>query len=50
MELRMDKSTFGLHEESCIPRASKHIRVKYHFIKSCLNEGSAKGNYIMMQG
>jgi hypothetical protein len=27
----------------------KHIRVKYHFIRGCLDDGSVKANYISTQ-
>lgn len=36
----------GLDEESCPHEHNKHIRIKYHFITSCLDGRSVKANYI----
>ena len=47
VELRVDsKSTLALAKNSIFHERSKHIRIKYHFIRSCLDEGSIKVGYI----
>jgi hypothetical protein len=33
-------------KNSVLHESSKHIRVRYHFIRSCLDEGSVRANYI----
>jgi hypothetical protein len=47
VELRMDnKSALALAKNSIFYERSKHIRVRYHFIRGCLEEGSFKACYI----
>ncbi|XP_014661096.1 uncharacterized protein LOC106804451 [Setaria italica] len=47
VELRVDiKSALTLAKNPVFHERSKHIRVKYHFIRGCLEEGSVKANYI----
>jgi hypothetical protein len=47
VELRVDsKSTLALAKNPIFRERSKHIRIKYHFIRSCLDEGSIKASYI----
>ena len=47
VELRMDsKSALALAKNPVFHERSKHIRTKYHFIRSCLEEGSVKASYI----
>ena len=46
-ELRVDsKSALALAKNPVFHERSKHIRIKYHFIRSCLEEGSVKASYI----
>ena len=46
VELRVDtKSALALAKNSVLHEHS-HIRVKYHFIRGCLEEGSVKASYI----
>jgi hypothetical protein len=41
VELRVDsKSTLALVKNHVFYEHSKHIRIKYHFIRSCLDEGT----------
>jgi len=50
VELRVDsKSTLALAKNPVFHERSKHIRIKYHFIGSCLDEGSIKAGYINTQ-
>jgi len=50
VELRVDgKSALALAKNPVFHKRSKHIRIKYHFIKSCLYEGSIKAGYINTQ-
>lgn len=50
VELRVDsKSALALAKNSVFHERSKHIRIKYHFIRSCLDEGSIKAGYINTQ-
>jgi hypothetical protein len=50
VELRVDsKSALALAKNPVFHERSKHIRVKYHFIRSCLEEGSVRANYINTQ-
>jgi hypothetical protein len=47
VELKVDsKSALALAKNSIFHEWSKHIRVKYHFIRGCLEEGSFKVCYI----
>jgi hypothetical protein len=47
VKLRVDsKSTLALAKNSVFHEWSKHIRVRYHFIRDCLEEGSFKACYI----
>jgi hypothetical protein len=47
VELRVDsKSALALAKNPVFHGRSKHIRIKFHFIRSCLEEGSVKANYI----
>ena len=47
MELRVDsKSALALAKNPVFHERSKHIRVRYHFIRDCLAEGSIKVSYI----
>jgi predicted anti-sigma-YlaC factor YlaD len=50
MELRVDnKSALALAKNHVFHERSKHIRIKYHFIRSCLDEESIKAGYINTQ-
>jgi hypothetical protein len=47
VDLRVDsKSALALAKNSVFHECSKHIRVKYHFIRDCLEERSVKAYYI----
>jgi hypothetical protein len=47
VELRMDnKSALALTKNPIFHEWSKHIRVRYHFIWGCLEEGGFKACYI----
>jgi hypothetical protein len=47
VELRVDnKSTLALAKNLIFHERSKHIRVRYHFIRGCLEEGNFKACYI----
>jgi hypothetical protein len=47
VELRVDsKSALALAKNPVFHERSKHIRVRYHFIRGCLEEGSFKTCYI----
>jgi hypothetical protein len=47
VELRVDsKSALALTKNPVFNEQSKHIRVRYHFIRGCLEEGSFKARYI----
>ena len=47
VELRVDsKSALALAKNPVFHERSKHIRVRYHFIRGCLEEGSIKASYI----
>jgi hypothetical protein len=41
-----NKFALALVKNLVFHERNKHIRVKYHFIKSCLDEGSVEANYI----
>jgi hypothetical protein len=50
VELRVDsKYALALAKNLVFYERSKHIRVRYHFIRSCLDEGSVRANYINTQ-
>ena len=40
------KSTLALAKNPVFHERSKHIRVRCHFIRGCLEEGSIKASYI----
>jgi hypothetical protein len=47
VELRVDSnSALTLAKNPVFHERSKHIRVRYHFIRGCLEEGSFKARYI----
>jgi hypothetical protein len=47
VELKVDsKSALTLVKNHVFHERSKHIRIKYHFIRGCLEEGSMKASYI----
>ena len=47
VELRVDsKSALALAKNPVFHERSKHIRVRYHFIRGCLEDGSIKASYI----
>ncbi|WVZ87756.1 hypothetical protein U9M48_034345 [Paspalum notatum var. saurae] len=47
VELRVDsKSALALAKNPVFHERSKHIRVRYHFIRDCWEEGSIKARYI----
>jgi hypothetical protein len=47
LELRVDsKSALTLAKNPIFHERSKHIRVRYHFIRGCLKEGNFKACYI----
>jgi hypothetical protein len=47
VELRVDsKSALSLTKNPVFHEWSKHIRVRYHFIRGCLEEGNFKACYI----
>ena len=41
-----NKSALALAKNPVIHERSKHIRVRYHFIRGCLEERSIKASYI----
>jgi hypothetical protein len=46
-ELRVDnKSALALAKNPVFHERSKHIRLRYHFIRGCLEEGNFKACYI----
>jgi hypothetical protein len=40
------KSALALAKNSVFHERSKHVRIKYHFIRRCLKDGSIKAEYI----
>jgi len=47
VELRVDsKSALALAKNLVFHESSKHIRVRYHFIRGCLEEGTINASYI----
>jgi len=47
VELKVDsKSTLALAKNPVFHGRSKHIRIKYHFIRDCLEDGSIKADHI----
>ena len=47
VELKVDsKSALALAKNPVLPRKSKHIRIKYHFIRDGLEDGSIKASHI----
>jgi hypothetical protein len=47
VELQVDsKSALPLAKNPVFHERSKHIRVRHHFIRGCLEEGSIKAGYI----
>jgi hypothetical protein len=47
IELKVDnKSALTLAKNLVFHEKSKHIQIKYHFIRSCLKEGSVKASHI----
>ena len=47
VEVKVDsKSTLALAKNPVFHGRSKHIRIKYHFIRDCLEEGSIKADHI----
>jgi hypothetical protein len=47
VELKVDsKSALALAKNPIFHERSKHIRIKYHFIRSCLEDGSIKAEHI----
>jgi hypothetical protein len=47
VELKVDsKSALALAKNPVFHDKSKHIRIKYHFIKDCLEDGSIKASHI----
>ncbi|XP_066385466.1 uncharacterized mitochondrial protein AtMg00810-like [Miscanthus floridulus] len=47
VELKVDsKSAIALAKNPVFHERSKHIRIKYHFIKDCLEDGSIKVSHI----
>ena len=41
-----NKSALALAKNPVVHERSKRIRVRHHFIRSCLDEGSIKASYI----
>jgi len=48
VELKVDnKSALTLAKNPVFYERSKHIRIKYHFIRDCLEDGSIKASHIL---
>jgi len=47
VELKMDsKSALALAKNPVFHEKSKHIRIKYHFLRSCLEDGTIKAEHV----
>jgi len=47
VELKVDsRSALALAKNPIFHERSKHIRIKYHFIRDCLEDGSIKASHI----
>jgi len=47
VELKMDnKSALALAKNPVFHEKSKHIRIKYHFLRSCLEDGTIKAEHL----
>jgi len=47
VELKVDsKSALAVAKNPVFHGRSKHIRIKYHFIRDCLEDGSIKADHI----
>ena len=47
VELKVDnKSALALAKNPVFHERSQHIRIKYHFIRDCLEDGSIKASHI----
>ena len=47
VELKVEsKSALALAKNPVFHERSKHVRIKYHFIRSCLEDGSIKAEHI----
>ena len=47
VELKVDnKSALALAKNLVFHERSKHVRIKYHFIRDCLEDGSIKASHI----
>ena len=46
VELKVDSKSLALAKNPVFHKRSKHIRIKYHFIRDCLEDGSIKACHI----